>query len=138
MKLFIPACGDRIHLTADWSFDLYLEYRNHKFALARGLAKDGDESLRWARELKKTRATVEAGTILECDRVYIRAFSKSHMTVETDYDSITWKALRPDGKPLKGQRFWVKLPDCYSIEYELRTDSLIRDRVKAVRQVMET
>jgi len=28
MKLFIPACGDRVTLTKSWAFDLYLERRN--------------------------------------------------------------------------------------------------------------
>ena len=36
-KLFIPAVGDRIALTAPWEFSLYLERRNFKFAVTQGL-----------------------------------------------------------------------------------------------------
>lgn len=68
--------------------------------------------------------------------MYIRTFSKSAHLVQNDYDSITWKVMKGD-KPARNQRFWCKLPDCYSIEYELHPDSLYRDRVKVFKAVLE-
>jgi hypothetical protein len=32
MKLYVPACGDRIVLTQPWTFTLYFERRNDVFA----------------------------------------------------------------------------------------------------------
>jgi hypothetical protein len=136
-RLFIPACGDRLRLTAPWRFSLYLESRNMKFA--KELAIEDPGKGKWAPyPLPRRDAELPAGTVIECDRVYIRLYNKSRTQPENDYDSITWKVLREKGKAGKGKpsgRFWVKLPDCYSIEYELEWDSLYRDRVKLVDQV---
>jgi len=140
-KLFIPACGDRLTLTKPWNFDLYLERRNLKFAQTQKLV--GDKFNCWKEgygkdhQIKSIPAMISKGTTLECDRVYIRTFSKSAVQVGNDFDSITWKVMKND-KPARNQRFWAKLPDCYEIEYDLSVDSLYRDRVKAVRIVLES
>ena len=141
MKLFIPACGDRLNLVAPWTFDLYLEHRNLNFAIAREFIKADPKKKRcdygYGKELQKVRATLPIGTTLECDRVYIRTFNKSRVKLEEDYDSITWKVVK-NGKAMTKQRFWVKLPSCYDIDYTVESDSLYRDRIKAVREVMES
>ena len=143
MNLYIPACGDRVILDQDWSFDLYLEHRNWEFA--KSLKLVDPTSNKWGgcyeevggrHRLKKVRAKVEAGYTLEIVRVYIRQFSKSAIQVDEDYDSITFRVLKGD-KPVKKARFWVKLPDCYEIEYHQDADSRYRDRVKAIKDVME-
>lgn len=144
MKLYIPACGDRLTLTRVWEFDLYLEHRNLKFAKEHKLVDEKFGASYWdsyvngrnGGQLKHLRASLPKGTVLECDRVYIRTFSKSALQVGSDFDSISWKVMKGD-RPARNQRFWAKLPDCYAIEYEQGPDSLYRDRVKAVRQVME-
>ena len=141
MKLFIPACGDRITLTQPWNFLLYLEHRNTKFAEAFLDWKPGPHDS-WGsydkdQKLKNTPASLPAGSILECDRVYIRTFNKSRIHDGDDYDSITWKLIKKD-KAAKNGRFWVKLHECNNIEYELAFDAVYRDRVKAVKYVMET
>ena len=148
MKLFIPACGDRITLEKAWEFDLYLERRNVKFAQEHklvdakfdpwrdGYLKDAAGRPQYGR-LKSLRMTLPKGSVLECDRVYIRTFSKSALQVGSDFDSISWKVMKGQ-KPVRNQRFWAKLPDCYEIEYSLAPDALYRDRVKAVKQVMES
>lgn len=142
MKLFIPACGDRLTLVEPWTFDLYLESRNMKFAKFHKLVEDTADS--WGvyenghtGKLKHVSATISAGTTLECDRVYIRTFSKSAIQVGDDFDSITWKVMKGQ-KPAPNQRFWCKLPDAYNIEYELSIDSLYRDRIKAFKDVHES
>jgi len=144
MKFFVPACGDRIILMKPWTFPLYLEKRNMQFAKVRGLVdakadnwmgvREGD---RWTGKYKSVSITLGAGTIIECDRIYIRTFNKSRIHLEEDYDSITWKVTN-NGKAVRHGRFWVKLPDCYNIEFELQVDSLYRDRVKVVKEVMES
>jgi hypothetical protein len=88
--------------------------------------------------LKKVEVTLLTGTILECDRVYIRNFNKSADNDENDFNSITWRVLKPNGKPKRNQRFWAKLKDCNEIEFDLEIDSLFRNRVKKVRQVLES
>lgn len=111
-----------------------------KFAKARKLV---DERINnWGsygrnQQLNKVSATLPAGTVLECDRVYIRIFSKSALQVGNDFDSITWKVMKGE-KPEPNQRFWAKLPDCYTIEYEIEADGLYRDRVKAIKSIHES
>jgi hypothetical protein len=148
MRLYIPACGDRITLTEPWTFRLWLERRNVKFAAARGLIGK-DDAPRWGgiyegslnrkggRDFRKVEVTIPAGTVLECDRVYIRTQNKSGVHAEDDYDSITWKVMRGDKQERHG-RFWAKLSDCNGLEYDLAHDSLYRDRIKTVRLVMES
>jgi hypothetical protein len=146
MQLFIPACGDRLTLTKKWEFDLYLEHRNLKFAETQKLISEADVKQAgygnlWVGKpyegaLRVVKAVLPVGSVIECDRVYIRTFSKSALQVGNDFDSITWKLMKGD-KPARNSRFWVKLPDCYTIDYKLETDSLYRDRIKAVKLVME-
>lgn len=144
MKFFVPACGDRITMSSSWTFPLHLERRNIQFAISRGVLGpehskaygiwDGEK---FRSKFKVEKITLEKGTIIECDRIYVRTFNKSRIGQNEDYDSITWKVI-VKGKAAKSQRFWVKLPDCYNIEYELQPDSLYRNRVKVVREVMES
>jgi len=145
MKLFVPACGDRLILSKPWTFMLWLESRNMKFAKARGFAPKSAshyggvwEGARWGR-YKQVEVTLPEGTIIECDRVYIRTFNKSRVNDGDDYDSITWKIIdRKKGKMEKFGRFWVKLTAANEVEFELEADSLYRDRVKVFKEVMET
>lgn len=138
MNFYIPACGDRLILEKDWEFDLYLEYRNTDFAKSLDLLpKDGSGHYEKGGGYKKVRGIVKAGLTLEIARVYVRQFSKSAIRVGDDYDSITFRVLK-DGKSVKNSRFWVKLPDTYSIEYRQESDSMYRNRVKAVKEVMES
>lgn len=144
-KLFVPAIGDRLTLTAPWEFTLSLERRNLKFAAEQGLLTDAEKKERWnifvgtdraQRHLKVVKASLPAGTVLEVDRVYIRQFNKSALSDDVDFDSITFKVTR-DGKPVKNQRFWTKLPDAYGIEFTMPVGSMYRDRVKVFREVHE-
>lgn len=132
-KLYVPACGDRITLSAPWTFTLRLEWRNRRFAEEVGLApKTGS---RWpASSSDKVPHTLPAGTVLEVDRVYVRNFNKSKLRVEDDYDSVTFRVIGPKGKPLRLQRFWVKLVDCNRIEYGEATT--FRERSKLAAEVL--
>lgn len=150
MKLFIPACGDRLRLVEPWSFRLFAEYRNKKFAHSLGLLTEAEskgyyniyEGEYGRSPLKSFPVTLEAGDTLEADRIYIRQYNKSRIQEDQDYDSITFKLLRlkgkknPELKPVG--RFWVKLTDALNVSFELDADSLYRDRVKTVQQVLET
>lgn len=133
MKLFVPACGDRIVLTQDWSFNLILERRNVNFAESLHLVtRDPSASYyefydRSTNKYHSIQATLRANTILECDRVYIKGFSKSAATPEDSFDSLTWKVV-VNGKARMKQRFWVKLADCNKIEYMLPANYSYRSR----------
>jgi hypothetical protein len=125
----------------DWTFDLYLEHRNVKFAQSKELVPkkfdywtDGYTDGRYGSNLKKIAVTLPNGTVLECDRVYIRTFSKSAVKVDKDFDSITWKIINAKGKA--AGRFWTKLPSCYDIEYKQDADDRYRDRVKLIKEVL--
>jgi hypothetical protein len=133
MKLFVPACGDRVKLINDWTFAVFLEHRNMKFAEHRNIiTKSEAASNRWGmyvgerygRELVIRAHTIKTGAILEIDRVYIRQFSKSAGTVDNDFDSITFKIIGE-----KHSRFWVKLADVNTIECEL--ESTYKQRLTA-------
>lgn len=128
-KLYIPACGDRITLAKDWKFDLYLEHRNLNFAEANGIdhRSYANTGYAWRGPLDTVPVTLPEGTILECDRVYVRSTSKSAATAEESYDSVTWKVVIND-KPVRNQRFWVKLSDCSNLEFDPDSISTYRDR----------
>lgn len=141
-RLFIPACGDRLRLTAPWRFTLVFEHRNVKFAQVLGVLK---KEAGWnvytspnSHRLASAQAELPAGMVVECDRIYVRQFNRGRIQLEQDYDSVTWRVHREKGKAGKDKphgRFWVKLPDCYTMEYALDDDSLYRDRVKLVKAV---
>jgi len=123
MKLFIPACGDRIKLVSPWTFALFLEHRNTKFADHRSLLKDNEKGQynvysgeRYRSPIAIRACTLKAGSILEIDRVYIRQFSKSAEAADSDFDSITFKVIGE-----KHGRFWAKLADVNEIECELES-----------------
>lgn len=132
MKLYVPACGDRIKLTSDWMFALILEHRNMKFADARGLISDSERGRYGVQKIPDDRQSgykffphvIKAGSVLEIDRVYVRNFSKSAAGVDTDFDSITFRVVGE-----KNSRFWAKRVDCNDIEFEL--DSTYKQRKAA-------
>jgi hypothetical protein len=130
-RLFIPAIGDRITLTKPWDFKLYLEHRNISFAEAEGHSLP--PNTRWSvyvpggHQLATVDHTLPPGTVLECDRIYIKTTSKSAATPEDSYDSLTWKVV-VNGKPVRNRRFWVKLSDCSTLEFDETSISKYRDR----------
>jgi hypothetical protein len=128
-RLFIPACGDRITLSQHWSFNLILESRNCKFAESLGidLKQFKSTGYSWRGPLDSVLVVLQPDTILECDRVYIRAMAKRADTVDDSYDSLTWKVV-VNGKPSSKQRFWVKLTDCYTLEFDTNSISRYMDR----------
>jgi hypothetical protein len=130
-KLFIPAIGDRITLVQPWQFNLYLEHRNISYARLLGLAPS---DARWNVYVPNTnyqlaivKHSIDAGTVLECDRIYIKSNSKQAKSPEDSYDSITWKIIVND-KTARNQRFWVKLFDCNSMEFDPLSISKYQDR----------
>ncbi len=134
-KLFIPAIGDRLTLTQPWDFKLYLEHRNISFAEAEGHTLPKSSSgYTWNVTIPGTNYqlatvdhTLQPGTVLECDRIYIKSNSKRAATAEESYDSITWKVV-VNGKPVRAKRFWVKLTDCANLEFDEASVSKYRDR----------
>jgi hypothetical protein len=135
-NLFIPAIGDRITIMKPWLFKLYLERRNHNFAETEGhTIVPSNHSWNVYRRnvygsngmLATVNHTITPGTVLECDRIYIKTTSKSAKTDEDSYDSITWKVIL-NGKAVRNKRFWVKLTDCYNLEFDETSVSRYRDR----------
>jgi len=130
-KLYVPACGDRITLVKPWEFKLYLEYRNTVFGQVRGLYtnnRDHDWSVYLPNgDLASVPCLLDAGTVLECDRIYIRATSKSADSVDDNYDSISWKVIINNKAAVK-QRFWAKLSDCYNIDFDPSNVSTYQSR----------
>lgn len=129
-RLFIPSIGDRLTVVKPWQFKLYLEHRNTVFAEEHGhtLPQTGwNVYLPNSRILAHVDHIIDPGTVLECDRIYVKATSKSAATPEESYDSVTWKVV-VNGRPARKQRFWVKLSDCSSLEFDEASISKYRDR----------
>jgi hypothetical protein len=127
-KLFIPACGDRITVSQPWDINLILERRNLNYAEEIGVPLNQYKNTGWAYggPLDSVPVTIEPGTVLECDRVYIKTISKRAATADDSYDSVTWKVV-VNGKASQKQRFWVKLSECANLEYDPRSISKYRD-----------
>jgi hypothetical protein len=146
MILFIPACGDRLTLTEDWTFPAWCERRNMKFLTTQGHVDEEHkdayalyEGQPYRSPIRKVRVTVPKGSVIECDRVYIRSYNKGRIKDGDDYDSITWKLVDPKkGKAVRHGRFWTKLTDCNGLSFEMALDGLYQNRVKAVKDVMES
>lgn len=129
-RLFIPAIGDRLTVVKPWYFKLYLEHRNTVFAKANGhtLPHTGwNVYMPNSNQLAYVDHIIEVGTVLECDRIYIKATSKSAATPEDSYDSLTWKVV-VNGKAARNQRFWVKLSECSNLEFDESSISKYIDR----------
>lgn len=134
-RLFIPAIGDRLTLTQPWDFKLYLEHRNINFAESEGhtIPKNANGYIYNVYlpggnyQLATVDHTLQPGTVLECDRIYIKSNSKQAATAEDSFDSITWKVV-VNGKAAKAKRFWVKLTECANLEFDEASISKYRDR----------
>lgn len=143
MKLYIPQLGDELKLAADWTFDLYGEIRNTTLFEVLGIEYPKHEEVEerkpgyWPRTRPgKAQITLPAGKVLKIDRIYIRKG-------QNDFNSVTFllkgektKAAVKTGKsrwtengvsrestwtykvPAKGVRFWAKLADVNTIEFE--------------------
>ena len=110
MKLYIPILGEQLRLTADWKFDLYNEERNSTLMNYVGDTRE----IIW-RSPQGEPCMLPAGTILKCDRIFIRKGSE-------DYNSITFflvgKKTETKKIPSRAVRFWVTLEDANSIEFD--------------------
>lgn len=125
MRLYIPAIGDEIKLTADWTFQLHNESRNHTLM---EFAKDPRDRHNYSYD-DKLPCMLPILSVLKIDRIYIRKglddfssitfFLKNCRTnprVETETD---WNGNNRIVKiPRKPIRFWVKLEDANTIEFE--------------------
>ncbi len=134
MQLYIPSISDKITLTKNWTFPLYQESRNNN--LIQRLRPGATFS--WTAKTPSIMVTLEKGTTLRIDRIYIRKG-------KSEWDSITFAIThapndtkRKKGTPptqsyarpkeakipthdpnniyrLKGARFWAKLTDVNQI-----------------------
>jgi hypothetical protein len=138
MRLYIPELGDELLIISDWTFGLYNEDRN-----ASMMKKMGDTrpiGYKWGAKATPIPCTVPAGATLKIDRIYIRKG-------QDDFNSVTFfwvgEAIPaheseimgfghlPDGTsgwnvptgkfqrvPKKPIRFWAKMSDVNTIEFE--------------------
>lgn len=122
MKLYIPTVGELIQLTADWTFDLYNESRNHTLMT---FLNDPREQIYYGTQDKPLPCTIPAGAVLALDRIYIKKGAP-------EFDSVTfrWKGMATQPRmekdwrgndvkvPRKPVRFWAKLKDVNTIEFD--------------------
>ena len=101
MKLFKP-----------WTFGLHYERRNRALWDLRFAPPEMVQyPSRWGRGFQEVRlVTLDPGTQLKVDRIYIRAGVG-------DYDSITFRAEVMHMGVFRKVRFWAKLDDVNKIEY---------------------
>ena len=98
VPLFIPPLGTKIELAEPWTFKLYSEYRNDGLFEFWALAIPN----RYANPPNFVERTIDMGTILTIDRIYIRKGAKG-------FDSVSFFMKGPNMK--KSVRFWAKLED---------------------------
>lgn len=129
MRLYVPTNGDKLRLVEEWKFDLYAEEygnRNETLAQRLGLQKSPRPDRFghvYARYPHKAQVSLPVGTVLQVDRVYIRKFNSASASVDDDFDSITFVVIehptwQRDGKKKIMARFWVKLRDANTMEFE--------------------
>ena len=112
MKLYVPELGDKLKLTADWTFDLYHESRNENL-----LKHFFGENFQWeSRHNPPKKVTLPKGTILTVDRIYIRKGASEYSSISF-YASGIETPKSSFGKP-KRARFWATLSDCNTIEFQ--------------------
>ena len=118
MRLLVPTIGTEMTLDAPWTFTLYQERRNQKFAnnnFGLGWSAYPGWTLAKRNEPLTKEITLPAGTILKVARIYVRSTTADFR----NFDSVTFNVVRPKGKAgktaLKG-RFWAKLADVNSME----------------------
>ena len=137
MKLYIPELGDEIRLIADWNFGLYNEDRNT--SLMAYMADFREPGYFWRKDVAPIPCTIPAGAVLKIDRIYIRkgqedfnsiTFCWQGMAIPAHMEEITTYVWLPDGKgvyqptgklrkvPKKPIRFWAKMSDVNTIEFE--------------------
>lgn len=107
VRFCVPSIGAKLVLANSWTFTLYDEYRNSSLISAMG--KDSQRSYGSADSLGPV--TLEAGTKLTVDRIYIRRGISS-------FDSLTFRIAESADPRFKkkGIRFWAKLKDVNKIE----------------------
>lgn len=134
MNLYIPALGDLIRLTSDWSFTLHPEERNK--TLMEKLGDTRQVYSKWAYErnvpTSQFVATIPAGAVLSIDRIYIKKGASefnsitfmwkgestpARIEMEKDWRSSVPNAMRPVKIPRKPIRFWAKLADANNIQF---------------------
>ncbi|MDB4278274.1 hypothetical protein N9917_01590 [Deltaproteobacteria bacterium] len=128
MRLLIPSIGTVLMLTEDWTFDLYAESRNQKFA-NQPLLDLGFTSYspwEWKRDattgqqervpIPPVPVTLPKGTQLKVSRIYIRNGGKDMKS----FDSVTFycnsNIKGKKGKTVIKGRFWAKLLDVNSMD----------------------
>lgn len=109
-KLYIPQVGDKLKLISNWECKVFNEHRNSK--VFEGLNIDVSNHKNVDVDL-----TFPKGTVLKVERLYVRAPASS-------YDSITFRVDSSPIKSLNKARFWVKLMDANTIEFEEIVNSI--------------
>ena len=113
MQLFIPKLGTKIVLSKPWTFTLIGEARNK--SLWELMSNTPLPTRPWGVPFNsfpkpKLSRTLDPGTVLKFDRVYIRKGAEHH-------NSVTFKAEVLHVGVWKRARFWVTLDDANNIEY---------------------
>lgn len=109
--LIIPTIGQELILASDWTFTLYQEWRNNKFATSLGYTWDAwpaFDTVKRVRVPLTAEVTLRAGDRLKVQRVYIRGTSDEMR----EFDSLTFSLNSHTKKRgvMRG-RFWAKLSD---------------------------
>ena len=132
IRFYMPQLGDSIRLTKDWTFKLYSERRNKSlFELIKGSKFVDSRMYEHGMYTHETpwisrNITLNIGTLLKVDRIYIRQG-------QPEFDSVTFSILEiPDSmkdeiNPVKKTkkllaRFWVKIFDVNNIYFEPATE----------------
>lgn len=125
-QVYVPDIGSIIECADHWTFVLYNESRNDGVAEITGYKKSGSYTS-WQDYGKPYGVvTLPAGTKLRVDRVYIRQglseYSSLTFVVQETSDERFYVTGPKGKKKLKKARFWAKLADINSGNWNLISD----------------
>jgi hypothetical protein len=111
MELFIPPLKTKLYLLAPWTFGLHYEKRNRGlWNLLFSPPEMASYPSRWRHGFQDVRlATLEKGTNLVVDRIFIRQGAEN-------YNSVSFRGDVSHMGVIRKVRFWAKLADVNKIK----------------------
>jgi len=123
VRFFVPDIGTMVRLTKDWTFRLYAESRNYDF-FKKMKFKYSAQNWRYDNPMEDNEVTINAGSILKVNRIYIRQGASSYSSLTFNLQKGAVVNGNADIFKKGGIRFWAKLSDVNKMEVEVDMASL--------------
>lgn len=123
-KLAIPAIRSKIRICEPWTFNLIDEYRNHRFWEKILPGVPHEERWSYNRGKNSKLVTLEPGTILTIDRIYIKKSSPNFNSISFFVETCPNLERSGSKKGKTHGRFWARLSEVNKIIGQWDTSSL--------------